>query len=624
MLNSPFKFLDAYKKEDKELFFGRDEEVKLLYNAINTTKLLMVYGASGTGKTSMIECGLRNQFSALDWEALSIRRNQHIYASFFEQINLLLSEKKKISLTKNKEGILMPENPEMNLANAVKILYQSKFKPIYLLFDQFEELLILGKEPEKAQFFEELQQLLETKTPCRVILILREEFIGHLSEYENLVPSLFRHRFRVEKMNKTKVAQVIEHTLQAAAKFEPPFDVQDSNKLTQAILNNLPDDSREIELVHLQVYLDKLWKRDYQHAQSAKRPVCLTAALIAKEDKLQRILGEFLEEQLATLTQNDKRLLPLELLISMITQEGTKLQRTEHEIIQRLTHNEIDFATSEIPPIIQHLVQNRILRVLKAGDITRYELSHDLLAQIVKSMLTQEMELREKAADIYAVYQEREGFFSQEDLDYMRPYQVYKNYPADLKKRIEDSETHIANEKATQAAKARRQILVLSSLLGVVLIALVIAGYYYFDAKENQRKATDQTALAIQQRNEADSLRIRSDSMLIQIARQTGIILQEKKNTENALAETEVQRTEAENQKIAAQNNAAEAKKQKEEAERKKKEAEENLRKFHQAEYESMKKKIAAYRYIGNENAAQKQEQATQQYYQQYKQYLKQ
>lgn len=516
MLNSPFKFLDAYKKEDKELFFGRDEEVKLLYNAINTTKLLMVYGASGTGKTSMIECGLRNQFSALDWEALSIRRNQHIYASFFEQINLLLSEKKKISLAKNKEGILMPENPEMNLANAVKILYQSKFKPIYLLFDQFEELLILGKEPEKAQFFEELQQLLETKTPCRVILILREEFIGHLSEYENLVPSLFRHRFRVEKMNKTKVAQVIQHTLQAAAKFAPPFDVQDSNKLTQAILNNLPDDSREIELVHLQVYLDKLWKRDYQHAQTAKRPVCLTADLIAKEDKLQRILGEFLEEQLATLTQNDKRLLPLELLISMITQEGTKLQRTENEIIQRLTHNEIDFATSEIPPIIQHLVQNRILRVLKAGDITRYELSHDLLAQIVKSMLTQEMELREKAADIYAVYQERDGFFSQEDLDYMRPYQVYKNYPADLKKRIEDSETHIANEKATQAAKARRQILVLSSLLGVVLIALVIAFWQYNKAEDekngailSEKKAKHADSIAQQKAKDAK----RSDSI---------------------------------------------------------------------------------------------------------------
>ena len=110
MLNSPFKFLDAYKKEDKELFFGRDEEVKLLYNTVNTTKLLMVYGASGTGKTSMIECGLRNQFSTLDWEALSIRRNQHIYASFFEQINLLLSEKFGNQMASSKSIIILRLN----------------------------------------------------------------------------------------------------------------------------------------------------------------------------------------------------------------------------------------------------------------------------------------------------------------------------------------------------------------------------------------------------------------------------------------------------------------------------------------------------------------------------------
>lgn len=65
MVRSPFKFLDSYQESDKDLFFGREEEVKDLYERINATKLLMVYGASGTGKTSIIECGLRNQFSAL-------------------------------------------------------------------------------------------------------------------------------------------------------------------------------------------------------------------------------------------------------------------------------------------------------------------------------------------------------------------------------------------------------------------------------------------------------------------------------------------------------------------------------------------------------------------------------
>ena len=51
-MNSPFKFLDAYTAKDKDLFFGRDKEVKELYNKVLMTSLVLVYGKSGTGKSS--------------------------------------------------------------------------------------------------------------------------------------------------------------------------------------------------------------------------------------------------------------------------------------------------------------------------------------------------------------------------------------------------------------------------------------------------------------------------------------------------------------------------------------------------------------------------------------------
>ncbi|MBK8567714.1 MAG: ATP-binding protein [Saprospiraceae bacterium] len=67
---APFKFLDSYQKEDKEVFFGREAETDALYDALSGVKHLLVYGPSGAGKTSLIECGLRNQFSDADWFAL--------------------------------------------------------------------------------------------------------------------------------------------------------------------------------------------------------------------------------------------------------------------------------------------------------------------------------------------------------------------------------------------------------------------------------------------------------------------------------------------------------------------------------------------------------------------------
>src|SRR3954463_13140916 len=82
MKRYPFKFLDAYNKEDTDIFFGCDEEIEILYEMIFQTSILLIYGASGTGKTSLIQCGLASKFQSHDWLALTIRRGSNINAAF--------------------------------------------------------------------------------------------------------------------------------------------------------------------------------------------------------------------------------------------------------------------------------------------------------------------------------------------------------------------------------------------------------------------------------------------------------------------------------------------------------------------------------------------------------------
>lgn len=90
MSKSPFKFLSAYQKEDKNIFFGRQKESAQLYNAVFASKLTLLYGASGTGKTSLVQCGLGNLFFDTDWLPLFIRRgtdiNQSVYKKLQESI----------------------------------------------------------------------------------------------------------------------------------------------------------------------------------------------------------------------------------------------------------------------------------------------------------------------------------------------------------------------------------------------------------------------------------------------------------------------------------------------------------------------------------------------------------
>src|SRR5215213_4170566 len=81
MKRYPFKFLDAYSREDTGIFFGRDEEINVLYEMVFQSSILLVYGASGTGKTSLIQCGLASKFESHDWLALAVRRGNDINAA---------------------------------------------------------------------------------------------------------------------------------------------------------------------------------------------------------------------------------------------------------------------------------------------------------------------------------------------------------------------------------------------------------------------------------------------------------------------------------------------------------------------------------------------------------------
>ena len=55
----PFKGLKSFDYEDSVRFFGRDKDVDRLYDDIKKNNgLLIVAGASGTGKSSLIKAGL--------------------------------------------------------------------------------------------------------------------------------------------------------------------------------------------------------------------------------------------------------------------------------------------------------------------------------------------------------------------------------------------------------------------------------------------------------------------------------------------------------------------------------------------------------------------------------------
>jgi len=402
---SPFKFLDSYRKTDSDVFFGREEETRALYKALSGVKQLLLYGSSGSGKTSLVECGLHNHFSDAEWFAITIRRGSNINSSVFNSINKSLDVKIRID-----PFTQMPEDQQTEFYQAVEKLFGQRYQPVYLLFDQFEELLISGDDEEKKIFFTLLNNLINYKMRCRILLIMREEFIGHLSEFEPLCPGVFQHRFRVEKMGRKNVKEVIINILEAK-RYRSYYNVEDSHQLAENILSKLPDKRKEIELAHIQVFLEELWDRAQLKKKDNELPV-LSTNLIQEDDNLEGVLESFLKKQLNELEESYGERVPLELLAAMISERFTKLQLSEPVIKTDLEEKKVE-SKKPISDLLKELEQRRIIRTLKAGDETQYEISHDVLALVIGQNRTEDMKLRVEwqALDFYLIVlkQRRQG-----------------------------------------------------------------------------------------------------------------------------------------------------------------------------------------------------------------------
>ena len=238
-MKSPFKFLDSYDKSDSNIFFGRDDEIEKLYEMVFHTNLILLYGQSGTGKTSIIKCGLSNKFLDTDWYDMYVRRRDNLNKSLRRSIE---------------QAAETPIEPDMSIKDAIYSLYLDYMKPIYLIFDQFEEIFILGSEEEQDIFFQSIKELVEEEVPVTVILSMREEYIALLYKYEQIMPQLFNKRIRIEPMSYTNLRQVVTGTCEA---FD--IEIEEKEKTVTQIIKNISD-GQSVQLSYLQVYLDKLFK----------------------------------------------------------------------------------------------------------------------------------------------------------------------------------------------------------------------------------------------------------------------------------------------------------------------------------------------------------------------------
>ena len=216
--SSPYKGLNYFDESDADLFVGREAlTAKLTERVLSLastkspegTRFLAIVGASGSGKSSLVQAGL---VSALRWNKAST--DWHVYVltppRTLESLAATSQESNSVTATATLMDDLARDGRNLQIvANGYR---DPEMAPVLLVVDQFEELFALCRsEEERASFIDNLLTAASEPDGAVILVItLRADFYTPCANYPQLRESLARHQEFIGVMNEDELRRAIE------------------------------------------------------------------------------------------------------------------------------------------------------------------------------------------------------------------------------------------------------------------------------------------------------------------------------------------------------------------------------------------------------------------------------
>jgi DNA-binding SARP family transcriptional activator len=218
----PFKGLQFFDEADADLFFGREELTARLLKRLGISQggisegenLLVIVGASGSGKSSLARAGLapaiRHSVSSSGqpgsdregvWGITIITPSAHPLEAL------------AASLTRQVESVTAAAtliDDMLGERRSLRLYLRKLPAPLFLIVDQMEELFTLCRdERERRAFIDNLLAAVEGGR-CKVVLTLRADFYTHCAQFENLRAALASSQEYIGPMSAGELRRAIE------------------------------------------------------------------------------------------------------------------------------------------------------------------------------------------------------------------------------------------------------------------------------------------------------------------------------------------------------------------------------------------------------------------------------
>lgn len=387
---APYIGLHYFREDDAPIFFGRGTQIQELHNHLQGLHpIILFYGRSGVGKSSMLDAGLlpriKDKFET-KWE----RRSQK--KGLLGTLDLVLQN----YLRKLNPSTMQVDLPQYSILEKWQEVETRVGKPLLVVLDQVEEMFTLPmpvndekQEDELLLFLGATHDLFNTKDggiKGKLILSYRKEYHADIRDAlcsESIALPFTEHYLK--PLDRKGIIEAIEGiNKDKHSETKKKYRLEIDENLPEIIADDLLEDSESPIATVLQVILHKLWiTADGPAAMQdlGKGSVKFKIEEYQALKKEGTTMGDFFQQQMKQLEQKDelKALvqsgLVLDLLKAHTTDMGTAKSNTHADLLERYTLRE-----QRLDNLLKALEQLSLL--YKIGTRTT-RLTHDTLAPVV-------------------------------------------------------------------------------------------------------------------------------------------------------------------------------------------------------------------------------------------------
>jgi hypothetical protein len=286
---NPFPGLRPFREDEEHLFFGREKQVDAMVDKLAETRFLAVVGVSGSGKSSLVNCGLRPALhlglmvkAGTVWRVAQFRPGNNPIGALAEAL-----ARDGVLYTGADNGRfsradIIETSLRLSKAGVVDVYGQAQLSPhtnLLVVADQFEELFryraLASRQlsngtsaSEEATAFVNL--LLEVRErpecPIYVALTMRSDFLGDCAQFFGLPEAINRGQYLVPRLARDERRLAISGPIGVG-------DAQITPVLLTRLVNDVGDNPDQLSI--LQHALNRTWT-GWEQQNRPQAPIDLT------------------------------------------------------------------------------------------------------------------------------------------------------------------------------------------------------------------------------------------------------------------------------------------------------------------------------------------------------------